>query len=69
MSGAYRPVEPAADVKYRRVLLKISGEALAGESKFGFDFDTMERIAGELQQVVARVSANAVTCRMRNARE
>jgi uridylate kinase len=52
MSGAYRPVEPAAEVKYRRVLLKISGEALAGESKFGFDFETMERIAGELQQVV-----------------
>ncbi len=52
MSGAYRPVEPVADVKYRRVLLKISGEALAGENKFGFDFETMERIAGELEQVV-----------------
>lgn len=52
MSGAYRPVEPAADIKYRRVLLKISGEALAGETKFGFDFDTMGRIADELEQVV-----------------
>ncbi|MDX2182767.1 MAG: UMP kinase [Gemmatimonadaceae bacterium] len=53
MSGSYRAVAPHADVKYRRVLLKISGEALAGESKFGFDFDTIGRLAEELQQVIA----------------
>lgn len=53
MSGSYRAVAPHTDVKYRRVLLKISGEALAGESKFGFDFDTIGRLAGELQQVIA----------------
>lgn len=52
MSGAFPILEPAPDVRYRRVLLKISGEALAGETRFGFDFETIERIAGELQQVV-----------------
>jgi uridylate kinase len=34
---------------YRRVLLKISGEALAGERGFGLDFAVVERLAGEIQ--------------------
>ena len=37
---------------YSRVLLKISGEALAGGKGIGFDFDTLTRIAGEIKQVV-----------------
>ena len=37
---------------YSRVLLKISGEALAGGKGIGFDFDTLSRIAGEIKQVV-----------------
>jgi uridylate kinase len=41
-----------AELRYPRVLLKISGEALAGERGFGFDFDTMARIADEIQSVV-----------------
>jgi uridylate kinase len=41
-----------AELRYPRVLLKISGEALAGERGFGFDFDTMARIADEIQKVV-----------------
>lgn len=41
-----------AELRYSRVLLKISGEALAGERGFGFDFDTMARIADEIQKVV-----------------
>ncbi len=36
---------------YSRVLLKISGEALAGGKGTGFDFDTLTRIAGEVKQV------------------
>jgi uridylate kinase len=40
------------ELRYPRVLLKISGEALAGERGFGFDFDTMARIADEIQSVV-----------------
>ncbi len=41
-----------AELRYPRVLLKISGEALAGQRGFGFDFDTMGRIADEIQSVV-----------------
>jgi uridylate kinase len=40
------------ELRYPRVLLKISGEALAGQRGFGFDFDTMARIADEIQSVV-----------------
>ena len=31
----------ATELRYPRVLLKISGEALAGERGLGFDFDTI----------------------------
>ena len=31
--------------KYKRVMLKISGEALAGDSGFGIDFNVAKRIA------------------------
>jgi uridylate kinase len=41
-----------AELRYPRVLLKISGEALAGERGFGFDFDTIARIADEIQAVM-----------------
>ena len=30
--------------QYKRVILKVSGEALAGENGFGFDFDIVKRI-------------------------
>ncbi len=40
------------ELRYPRVLLKISGEALAGEKGLGFDFDTMGRIADEVLSVV-----------------
>ncbi len=41
-----------ATPKYPRVMLKLSGEALAGEKGVGFDFDVIDRIAGEIQDVV-----------------
>jgi len=40
------------ELRYPRVLLKLSGEALAGERGFGFDFDTVDRLAGEVHSVV-----------------
>jgi uridylate kinase len=43
---------PVAELQYPRVLLKISGEALAGGHGLGFDFDTMDRIAEEIAGVV-----------------
>jgi uridylate kinase len=41
-----------ADLKYPRVLLKLSGEALAGGKGFGFDFETISKFADELQSVI-----------------
>ena len=38
--------------KYKRVLLKISGEALAGEKHFGLDFDVMGRVADVIKECV-----------------
>jgi uridylate kinase len=43
-------VEVAAP--YKRILLKLSGEALAGESRFGFDFDKVKQFAEEIRAVV-----------------
>jgi uridylate kinase len=39
------------ELRYRRILLKLSGEALAGEKGFGFDFETVERFADEIKRV------------------
>lgn len=39
--------------KYKRVLLKLSGEALMGELPFGIDPTVLDRIAVEIQSVVA----------------
>lgn len=36
---------------YNRVILKISGEALAGDKGFGIDFDTVNQIADEIAEV------------------
>ena len=30
--------------KFKRVILKVSGEALAGNNGFGFDFNVVEKI-------------------------
>ena len=41
-----------ADTKYKRVLLKLSGEAFGGESEFGIDVATLIKIAKQIKQVV-----------------
>ena len=38
---------------YKRVLLKISGEALAGEKKTGLDFDVLRHVCEALKECVA----------------
>ena len=38
---------------YRRIVLKISGEALAGSQGYGIDPLMLERVAGELREVTA----------------
>ncbi|HXL98989.1 MAG TPA: UMP kinase [Rhizomicrobium sp.] len=39
--------------KYRRALLKVSGEALMGSEAFGIDVGTVDRIAGDVKSAVA----------------
>ena len=39
---------------YRRVLLKMSGEALMGQGGYGIDFDTVARLAADVKQVIER---------------
>src|SRR5262247_3421669 len=39
---------------YRRVLLKLSGEALAGRQGYGIDPETLARIAEEIREVIAQ---------------
>lgn len=38
--------------KYKRILLKLSGEALMGEDSYGINRPTIERIVGEIGEVV-----------------
>ena len=38
-------------LRYRRALLKISGEALLGDGEYGVDFKTVRRIAQDVKQV------------------
>ncbi len=38
--------------RYKRVMVKLSGEAFAGENGFGIDPDVVHRVAGEVREVV-----------------
>lgn len=38
--------------KYKRVMLKLSGEALAGDNGFGLDFNVATKIALEIKELV-----------------
>lgn len=40
------------EAKYKRVLLKISGEALAGEDHFGINEDMLKKVALEVREVI-----------------
>src|SRR5512138_3372554 len=39
------------DLKYKRILLKLSGEALSGPSGFGIDVDEAEAIAARIKEI------------------
>ncbi len=39
------------ELLYKRVLVKLSGEALAGEAGFGIDFSVIDRLTEEIRQV------------------
>ena len=39
------------EAKYKRILLKVSGEALAGDNKFGLNEETLEKISKSIKTV------------------
>jgi len=39
-------------VKYNRIMLKLSGEALAGKRGFGIDFDIAQKISKQIKEIV-----------------
>jgi uridylate kinase len=41
-------------MKYNRILLKLSGEALMGNRQYGIDNDRLKEYAGEIKKVVAK---------------
>jgi uridylate kinase len=50
MSGNFS-TKLMSELKYKRILLKISGEALAGEAGYGLDGSVLARVAQELKSV------------------
>ena len=51
-----------ATLKYERVLLKLSGEAFSGPSKFGIDNDTLVAMAAQIRQVHALGISIGIVC-------
>jgi uridylate kinase len=47
-----RRAESNGALRYPRVLLKVSGEALAGDQRFGFDFGRLSFFAQQIEEVV-----------------
>lgn len=47
-------------MKYKRILLKVSGEALLGEQQFGIDHAPVKMIAGEIKKAVEEGAQVAV---------
>ncbi|MDG2043290.1 MAG: UMP kinase, partial [Maricaulis sp.] len=47
-----KPSGSADSPRYRRVLLKVSGEALMGSQNYGIDIETADRIASEVADAV-----------------
>jgi uridylate kinase len=41
----------SSEIKYKRILLKLSGEALAGKAGFGIDVDEVESVASRIKKV------------------
>lgn len=45
--------KPSTSLKYQRILLKCSGEALMGKSQFGIDPSVLDKIAADVAELVA----------------
>jgi len=51
-SVAPAAVKPAAEPAYKRILVKLSGEALMGEGAYGIERETIDRIVAEIADVL-----------------
>ena len=40
-----------ASIRYKRIILKVSGELLAGNKEFGLDHAILHRVAAEIQNI------------------
>jgi len=49
-------------IKYKRVLIKVSGEALAGEDKFGVNGTELEKVARQIKEIHDAGVEVAVVC-------
>ena len=47
--------DDGAELKYRRVLLKLSGEALAGEQGFGISGQVVDALTEEIRRRLYRI--------------
>ena len=54
------PERAAEGAPFRRVLLKLSGEALMGDRPYGMDPDRIAALAGEVKEVAARIEVAIV---------
>jgi uridylate kinase len=52
--------DPANRFRYRRLLLKLSGEALMGKAGYGIDVDVVMRLCSEIEEAVAAGAEIAV---------
>ena len=59
-----------SEAKYRRVLLKLSGEALAGEQKTGVNVEVVGKICDKIKEITEmRVWRNLALVRQLRLRE
>jgi uridylate kinase len=59
-TAAPAAVEPAPGPAYRRILLKLSGEALMGDESYGIARETIDRIVAEIADVLRAGVAIAI---------
>ncbi|MCH8122073.1 MAG: UMP kinase [Bacteroidetes bacterium] len=52
MSGSETTHQEKESLRFKRVLLKLSGEALLGSKEFGIDQDVLSRYANEIKEIV-----------------
>jgi uridylate kinase len=52
IASVAQAARPADEPAYRRILLKLSGEALMGDSSYGIERETIDRIVAEIADVL-----------------